>query len=164
MNTAMHRGGDRSGQRHVRPSAQTPLRLCSLLAVAALTVCMCGCELTQGVDKKKWVSENEKILAEIPVYPGSTPDSERSVGMPTRGSIENGPPYSGYITTHRFKLPRKAKPGSVVNYYNRYARSDGWSCGITACNGYYRRGDAIFIVAAYSTGLLELSVDHHAPH
>ena len=124
MNTAMHRGGDRSGQRHVRPSAQTPLRLCSLLAVAALTVCMCGCELTQGVDKKKWVSENEKILAEIPVYPGSTPDSERSVGMSYPRQHRERATLQRLHHHPSIQAPTQSETCSVVKLYNRYARSE----------------------------------------
>jgi hypothetical protein len=121
---------------------------------------MSGCGFMQGVDKEKWVGENEKIFAVIPVFPGAKPYSESSTGTPTRGSIENGPPYDSYSTTHRFKLPRTAKPGSVLNYYDRYARSDGWSGGKTSvCDGQYRKGDAALSVGA-CTGLLDLSVNH----
>ena len=79
--------------------------------VSALAI---GC----GVDEDDYVGENERILEDLPVFPGAVVD--RATSSPYEEAEGSGPaPYDviGYTTNVVYEAPPDARAQQVIDFY-----------------------------------------------
>lgn len=116
------------------------------------------------ISEESWKSHNERVLASLPVYPGSVEahapvtTGERDPNVTARNA--DGGPYRGYWTTHTYTLPSGAGPDLVLEYYAQNVGN--WSIvnRTTECETRYRRGRAMLDLKTCD-GSLVLSVNYH---
>ncbi len=119
--------------------------------------------LDSAVSKGSWTNHNERMLAGLPVYPGSieahepSTTGERDPNVTTRNA--DGGPYRGYWTTHTYTLPLNARPDLVLDYYAQNIGNWSIEPGQTACEARYRRGRAILDLKVCD-GSLVLSLNY----
>jgi hypothetical protein len=126
-----------------------------------------GCRLT-SVDEASYVSQNVRVLKQLPLFPGSKLVDSYSVGLPAAGRClptENGPPYSGFETTLAYRTVKPVPPGAIVRYYRRRLAPKwelrAWTAANPPRDSTFRRGPASLYVVETDRGWL-MSVDHAA--
>jgi len=138
-----------------RVGALAPRLSVVLLALFGLSACSVGSE----VDRGDYVAANEAILAELPVYPGST--RTEVVSTPYRRT-ESGP-VAGYGTRTVFRLPAAATGEDVATFY-RDRLGVGWAL-VERLDGpvlNFRRGKVAVSINADNWRIhqFEIAVDH----
>lgn len=117
-----------------------------------------GCRL-RSVDEKAYVAANEAVLRTIPL-PRYLRDAYSTTWTHAQSAgdsclpLENGPPYSAFVTTHVYVGPH-------LGFDNRILRGRWISVGGDGSSSTYRRGRARLTVTATSGDVL-ISIDHHA--
>jgi len=81
-----------------------------------------------SVNEGNWVAQNEAVFASLRPYPAARLYLSKSLGIPDRvfhNPNDGGPPYSGYMTEHRYKLPKPAFGVRIGDFYARQLQ--GWT-------------------------------------
>lgn len=130
-----------------------------LLVVVVALLGFSGCSAGYGVDRGDYVAANEAILAELPIFPGSTPIEEAST--PYRRT-EIGP-VAGYGTRRVFQLPTAASAADVAAFYTDRL-GVGWAL-VERLDGLvlnFRRGKARLSINVdnWRVHQFEIFVDH----
>lgn len=104
----------------------------SLVIVAALGVLCAFLAVARGggeskVDKGKWMARNEAVYASLHTYPTARLYFSNYWGIPDRvvhNPSDDGPPYSGYVTEHRYRLAKPVSSVAIGDFYTRQLH--GW--------------------------------------
>jgi hypothetical protein len=111
----------------VKPVLRGSLAIIGILVVLGIVLAIPRGAGASNVNEKKWLARNDAVFASLRAYPAARFYLSKTWGIPDRvvhSPADDGPPYSGYVTEHRYKLP---KPASGVRIGDFYARQlDGW--------------------------------------
>ena len=106
-----------------------------------------------SVDRKTWVARNEAVFASLRPYPTGRFSLSESSGIPDRvvhSPSDDGPPYSGYLTEHRYELSKRAAGVDIGDFYARQLQ--GWTREpVGACEWTFTssKGASITVDACY---------------
>ena len=110
-----------------------------------------------SVNEGKWLARNEAVFASLRRYPMARFYLSKSWGIPDRivhdaSARDNGPPYSGYVTQHRYELPKPAAGVDIGDFYARQLQS--WTRKpIGSCEWVFTspKGASLTVDACYGT-------------
>ncbi|MGC9974058.1 MAG: hypothetical protein ABSC36_01530 [Gaiellaceae bacterium] len=120
----------------------------------------------QNAARNSWVTQNELLLASLPVYPGavekSAPYSTDKPDTSAGTLYETGNTGKSYWTYGSFQLPALARSDEILGFYAQ--QLTGWSrvtLQESGCEVAYRRDRAALSVDACN-GALQLVVNYQA--
>lgn len=158
--------------REVRWPSRLRLEVVLVPAVAAWSALAVGC----GPDRASWVSQNERLLAELPTFPQSERIRSRTQNLPDTKTLFGGDTSErtvGYTTSAKFEVPAGVTADEVITFFVQHLRSEWrvtrWQVGGQpfAC---FDRGRAVAwidtnglpIVGDRRPGAFDITVDHDA--
>ena len=108
------------------------------------------------IAKNLYLEENARVLARLPVYPGSR--ETRRFTTAYRAAPEGPSPIAGWTSTVVYRLRRPTPPPTVISFYR--SRLDRWrafrhaACrsGRPCARTRFVRGDAALVLDARRTG------------
>ena len=139
----------------VKRFARVALACVGILVVLGIVLAVARGRGAPSVDRKKWVARNEAVFASLHPYPTARLSLSESSGIPDRvvhGPSDTGPPYSGYLTQHRYELSKRAAGVDIGDFYARQLQ--GWTREpIASCEWTFTSSEGAWITvdACYGT-------------